>query len=62
MVKPRVKLVGQNGNVYNLLGLCLRALREAGQHEQAEELQKRVYAAHSYDEALVLMMEYCDVE
>ena len=58
--KPKVQLVGQDGNVFNLLGICTRALKRAGQYEEAKELQKRVLASKSYDEALVLMMEYVD--
>ena len=59
-VKPKVQLVGQDGNVFNLLGICTKALKRAGQYEEAQELQKRVFASQSYDEALVLMMEYVD--
>ena len=59
-VKPKVQLVGQDGNVFNLLGICTKALKRAGQHEEAKELQNRVFASKSYDEALVLMMEYVD--
>ena len=61
MEKPKVKLLGQDGNVFNLLGVCTRALKKAGQDEAARELQEKVIAAHSYDEALQLMMQYCDV-
>ena len=59
-VKPKVQLVGQDGNVFNLLGICTKALKRAGQHEEAQELKKRVFASQSYDEALVLMLEYVD--
>ena len=58
--KPKVQLVGQNGNVFNLLGICTRALKQAGQEEKAKELQNRILSSGSYDEALVLMLEYVD--
>jgi len=58
--KPKVKLVGQNGNVFNLLGICTKALKRAGQYEEAQELKKRVFSSGSYDEALALMLEYVD--
>jgi two-component SAPR family response regulator len=58
--KPKVQLVGQNGNVFNLLGICVKALKKAGQYEEAQELQKRVLACGSYDEALALMLEYVE--
>ncbi len=59
-MKPKVKLVGTDGNVFALLGRCTQGLKKAGQHEAAKELQSKVLAARSYDEALVLMMEYVD--
>lgn len=60
--KPTVKLTGTDGNVFALLGKCTSALKRAGQPDQAKELQTKVFSAESYDQALQLMMEYCDVE
>lgn len=60
--KVKVRLVGVNGNVFNLVGICTRALKCAGQPEEAKRLQGLVFASASYDEALVHMMEVCDVE
>jgi hypothetical protein len=59
--KPRVKLVGQDGNVFNLMGICSRALKQAGQAEQASAMAKEIFGAGSYDEALQIMMKYCEV-
>lgn len=59
--KPKVQLTGQNGNVFNLLGICTLALKKAGQKEKATELKNKVFKCKSYDEALQIMMEYCDV-
>lgn len=59
--KPHVRLTGTDGNVFALLGLCSRALKNAGQSTRADELRTRVFNAGSYDEALNLMCEYCDV-
>lgn len=61
MKKPKVKLVGQDGNVFNLLGICSRALSKAGMQEQAKEMKRKAFSSSSYDEALSIMMEYCDV-
>jgi hypothetical protein len=58
--KPKVRLVGQDGNVFNLLGICCRALKKADQHEKAQELQKRVLKCGSYEEALSIMLEYVE--
>lgn len=58
----KVKLLGQDGNVFGLLGICVRELKRAGFVGEAMELQNKVFSAGSYDEALRLFMEYCDVE
>ena len=62
MEKPRVKLVGENGNVFNLMAICSRALKNAGQSDKAKEMSDKILSCGSYDEALAIMMEYCDVE
>ena len=61
-IKPKVTLVGQDGNVFNLLGICTRALKQAGYPDKANELGGKVMSAGSYDEALQLMMEYCEID
>ena len=60
--KPRVTLIGKDGNVFNLLGICTRALGAAGLPDQARELREQVFRARSHEAALVLMTEYCDVQ
>ena len=60
--KPRVKLVGTDGNIFAILGRCKHALQEAGQSDQAEEMMQRVFKATSYDEALANCQEYVDAE
>jgi hypothetical protein len=61
MKKPKVKLVGQDGNVFNLLGICSKALKQNGQSKEAEEMSSKIFACESYNEALQIIMEYCDV-
>ncbi len=60
-IKPEVELVGQDGNVFNLMGICSKALRRAGQNEEAIEMNNKIRKASSYDDALCIMMDYCDV-
>jgi len=62
LVKPRVKLVGEDGNVFNLMGICSRELKRVGQHEQSKEMCSKIMSSKSYSEALSIIMEYCDVE
>ena len=40
--KVDAKIIGADGNVFNLLGICQRALKENGYKQEAEELYKRV--------------------
>lgn len=61
MTKPRVELLGTDGNVFNVIGLVAKALKEAGQPDKATEFTKRAFKAHSYDEVLVLLQEYVEV-
>ncbi len=57
-----VKLIGEDGNVFNLINLVKRALISAGHKELAEEMQEAVMSCGSYDEALVIFTEYVEVE
>ena len=58
--KPSVKLVGTDGNIFAVVGRCARALREAGQADQAKEMTAAAFKAKSYDEALGICMRYVD--
>lgn len=62
-MKPKCRLIGEDGNIFNLMGIVSRTLKEAGEPEKAEEMIKRITSdAKSYDEALAMLMEYVDVE
>lgn len=58
--KPEVKLVGQDGNVFSIIGRCRRALIKAGQHDEAKEMVDRATKAVSYSAALGIVQEYVD--
>lgn len=59
--KPKVKLIGEDSNVFYLMGICSKALKNAGQAEKAKEMSQKIMASESYNEALNIMQEYCDV-
>lgn len=60
--KPRCKLIGENGNIYNLMSIASRTLRENDKSEQADEMFDRITkTAESYEEALAIIMEYVEV-
>ena len=59
-LKPTAKLIGENGNIFNLLGIARKSLRHVPAAHN--EMTERVFQAGSYDEALQITMEYVDVE
>lgn len=59
--KPYAKLVGEDGNIFNLIGIARRALNRAGMSVEADEMANRIYKSENYTEALGILMEYVDV-
>lgn len=57
---PEAQLTGEDGNVFNLIGICSRVLKKAGQAKEAGEMTARIFKSGSYDEALGIMSEYCE--
>jgi hypothetical protein len=62
MEKPVVQLVGEDGNIFSIVGRCTRALKKAGMKKEADEMWERVQKAMSYDMALSIILEYVDAE
>ena len=60
-VKPRCKLISEDGNIFNLAGIAYEALRRAGFADKAKEMQSRIFESKSYDEALGVIMDYVEV-
>lgn len=62
--KPSCPLVGQNGNIFNLMAVASQALRQNGMTAEAKELQNRIMGGdcHSYEEALGIISEYVETE
>lgn len=58
--KPLSPLIGSDGNVFNLMGVATRSLKEAGMNKEAEEMFDRITKSGSYEEALNIMMEYVE--
>lgn len=62
MARPKCQLIGENGNIFNLMAIASRTLREAGFKKQAAEMRERVFKADSYNRALQIIMEYVEVK
>ena len=59
--KPDCALIGQDGNIFNLIGIAARTLREHDLKDQAKEMKDRVFASGSYGEALCIIGEYVNI-
>ena len=60
--RPAMKLVGEDGNIFAILGRASRLLRENGQQEQAKEMTNRVFKSSDYYSALTIISEYVKTE
>lgn len=60
--KPSMRLEGQDGNIFSILGQASRLLKDVGQKDQADEMFRRVTSSGSYEEALYIISEYVDTE
>ena len=60
--KPDCPLIGQDGNIFNLMGIASRTLQKNGLSEQATEMCSRIQeTAGSYYEALNIIGEYVNI-
>ena len=61
--KPDCELIGQDGNIFALIGIASRTLRRHGMEEQAREMQDRITGGDcpSYDAALSIIGEYVNI-
>ena len=60
--RPKMKLAGQDGNIFAILGRASRLLKENGQPDQAKEMCDRVYQSGDYYKALNIISEYVETE
>ncbi len=59
--KPNCKLIGEDGNIFNLMGIASKTLRQNGMAEQAVEMRDRICASGSYGEALCIIGDYVNI-
>ena len=60
-VKPDCPLIGEDGNIFNLIGKASQTLRENGMQEQADEMRSRIFQCQSYDSALSIIGDYVNI-
>lgn len=59
--KPKAKLIGADSNVFSLVGIASKSLKREGLDKQAKEMTDRVFNCSSYQEALSIIREYCEI-
>lgn len=59
--KPDCPLIGADGNIFNLMGIASRTLKEHGMTDQAKEMRERITRSGSYDAALCIIGEYVNI-
>ena len=60
--KPKMQLIGEDGNIFAILGCASGLLKDAGMKAQSDEMFERVTACGDYYEALNIISEYVDTE
>lgn len=59
--KPDCPLIGQDGNIFNLMGIATLTLKRNGMSDEAKEMRERVVQCGSYEEALNTLGEYVNI-
>lgn len=60
--KPKCALIGQNGNIFNLMSIASKTLERNNMREEATEMCNRITkGAKSYDEALMILQDYVEI-
>jgi len=62
VTKPTVKLIGEDGNAFSIMGRVKKALRRAGADQEYIDKYLSEATSGDYDHLLVVCMEYVDVE
>ena len=60
--RPLCPLLGQDGNIFHLMGIAARVLRQNGMAAEAKEMADRVHKSSNYYEALGIISEYVETE
>lgn len=61
-VKPKCALIGEDGNIFNLMGIASQTLKRNGMEKEATEMRNRIRnGAKSYDDALMILQDYVEI-
>ena len=62
VTKPTVKLIGEDGNAFAIMGRVKQSLRRAGADKEYIDQYLKEATSGDYDHLLVVSMEYVNVE
>lgn len=57
-----VKLIGEDGNIFNLMGIVSREMKRNGYQNQIKEFTDDITSSNSYDEALAKIMDWVNIK
>jgi hypothetical protein len=60
--RPTVRLVGEDGNAFNIMALCRRAMRDADWPKEKIDAVLDEMRSGDYDHLLMTAMKYLEVE
>ena len=58
--RPMCPIIGADGNIFNLLGIASRTLKNNGMADEAAEMYDRVTSSESYNDALCIITDYIE--
>ena len=59
--KPDCPLIGEDGNIFHLVGIAAKTLRRNGMSTEASEMSEKIFKSGSYGEALGIIGEYVNI-
>lgn len=60
-IKPDCPLIGEDGNIFYLVGIAAKTLKRNGMSAEASEMTEKVFGSGSYEEALGIIGEYVNI-
>lgn len=59
--KPDCPLIGEDSNIFHLMAVASRTLKENGLPEQAREMRQRIEQSQNYHSALSIISDYVNI-
>lgn len=60
-IKPKCALLGEDGNIFNLMGVASKTLKQNNMNQEAKEMCDRITSSKNYYEALSIIGEYVEI-